>query len=74
MRARSLVFFSLLRQKFMNVTEIYNQFNKWKGLLQAVLTVFQIVWWTQLAGKMRAYVTVKFQMYVDKFARATECF
>ena len=41
MRARSLVFFSLLRQKFMNVTEIYNQFNKWKGLLQAILTVFQ---------------------------------
>ena len=25
----------------MNVTQIYNQFNKWKGLLQAILTVFQ---------------------------------
>ena len=43
-RARSLVFFSLLRQKFMNVTEIYNQFNKWKELLQAILTVFHRVW------------------------------
>ena len=41
MRARSLVFFSLLKQTFMNVTQIYNQFNKWKGLLQAILTVFQ---------------------------------
>ena len=41
MRARSLVFFSLLKQTFMNVTQIYNQFNKWKGLLQATLTVFQ---------------------------------
>ena len=74
MRARSLVFFSLLRQKFMNVTEIYNQFNKWKELLQAILTVFHRVWWTQLGVQMRAYVTVKFQMYVDKFARATEFF
>ena len=74
MRARSLVFFSLLKQTFMNVTEIYNQFNKWKGLLQAILTVFHTVWWTQLGVQMRAYVTVKFQMYVDKFARATEFF
>ena len=74
MRARSLVFFSLLRQKFMNVTEIYNQFNKWKGLLQAILTVFHRVWWTQLGVQTRVYDTVKFQMHVDKFAHATECF
>ena len=74
MRARSLVFFSLLKQTFMNVTQIYNQFNKWKGLLQAILTVFHRVWSTQLGVQMRAYVTVKFQMYVDKFPRATECF
>ena len=58
----------------MNVTEIYNQFNKWKGLLQAILIVFHRVWRTQLGVQMRAYVTVKFQMYVDKFAHITECF
>ena len=44
MRARSLVFFSLLRQKFMNVTQIYNQFNKSKGLLGALQGVAERIW------------------------------
>ena len=70
-RALSSSFPCYKAKTFMNVTESYNQFNKWKGLLQAILSVFHIVWWTQLGVQMRAYVTVKFQMCVDKFARAT---
>ena len=49
----------------MNVTEIYNHFNKWKGLLQASLTVFYRVWLTQLGVQMRVYVTVKFQILTN---------
>ena len=57
----------------MNVAEPYNQFKKWKRLLQATLTAFHRVWCIQLGVQMRTYDTVKLSN-VHKFARATECF